>query len=276
MDKDTFKYDIVRESSVETYEELPNHFLADTVEEAEQLYKEFYTLLNGLSYSYSLYTKVDKSDLFGEALIGLARASRDFDPTRSDKFKIFAIYKIKSALNEYIRRNMSAVSIPAYVKRANKHIGLLKNLFEACGMRNDTLYEIIKEKASINIMPSAWLNDQVGDLLKMLKNNAKHSSMTLEKLIRRAEFIPTDMIYDEYITPEEAVTEEKNSLQLTLFIDSIKQYMNTREQDIVERILNGENNRQIGDHYRITGVRIGQILKGIGKKLQREGITLEL
>ncbi len=276
MDKDTFKYDIVKESSVETYEELPKHFLADTVEEAEYLYKKFYTLLNNLSYSYSLYTKIDKSDLFGEALVGLARASRDFDPKRSNKFKIFAVYKIKSALNEYIRKNMSAVSIPAYVRRANKHIGLLRNLFEACGIRGDILYEIIGEGVDRNIMPSAWLNDQVRDLLTKLKNNARNSGLTLKKLVRRAEFIPTEVIYDEYLTPGEAVAEEKNSLQLTLFIENIKQYMNEREQGIVELILNGENNTNIGKHYEITGVRVGQILKGIGERLQREGISLKI
>jgi RNA polymerase sigma factor (sigma-70 family) len=276
MDKDTFKYDIVRESSVEKYEELPEHFLADTIEEAEQLYKEFYALLNNLSYSYSLYTKIDKSDLFGEALIGLARASRDFDPKRSNKFKIFAIYKIKSALNEYVRRNMSAVVIPAYIKRANKHIGLLRNLFEACNMPENTLYKIIEEDVDCNVMPSAWLNDQVRDLLEKLKNNAKNSRIPIQKLVERAGYIPTDVIYDEWLTPEEAATEERNKLHITLFIDNIKQYMNKREQDIVERILNGQNNRQIGDYYKITGVRVGQILKAIGKRLQKEGITLEI
>ena len=274
MEKDIFKYDIVKESSVEKYEELPKHFLADTTEEAEQLYEEFYTLLNNLAYSYSISTNIDKSDLFGEALIGLARAKRDFNPTRSNKFKMFAIYKIKTALNDYVRRNMSSVVIPAYIRRANKHLRLIQDLLQPYG---NILRMIVTDgKLDLSSIESVWVKDKVTLLFEKLKTNAEHARISVKELIRRSEFIPVDMAYNEYLTPEDVINKERDKLQLALFIENIKRYMDEREQQVVEMVLDDIPYRAIGDELQISGTTVSNILKGIGEKLRKKGITLEL
>ena len=119
--------DIITKSPVKKKEEVfLDYYLGDTPEEAEDLFKSFSRLLNIISKAYSVWTGMDKEDLFGTALVGLARAKRDFDPKRSDNFKTFAIYKIKNALNSYYRENKTIVNIPSYVKTANGYINGIK------------------------------------------------------------------------------------------------------------------------------------------------------
>jgi len=272
MDKDKFKYDVIKESSVEPYEELPKHFLADTLEEAEELYNEFFALLNNLSYSYSISTGIDKADLFGQALVGLSRASRDYDDERSDKFKNFAIYKIKSALNDYVRKNRTAVVTPAYIANANRHIELLKDL----GVEP---YNLIRDKKlELEKVSSRWVKDKAVHLLKMLNNAANRANISTKELIRRAEFMPTVIRYDEYMSPDEILQENTDKMYLSLLVENIKDRMDKRELQIAEGVMNGKSYEQIGEELTpsVSSVRVHQILKEFGKKLEKKGINFEL
>ena len=272
MDKDKFKYDVIKESSVEPYEELPKHFLADTLEEAERLYNEFFTLLNNLSYSYSISTGIDKADLFGQALVGLSRASSDYDNKRSDKFKNFAIYKIKSALNDYVRKNRVAVVTPAYVSNANRHIVLLKDL----GVEP---YNLIKDKRSeLKKVSSRWVKSKVIHLLEMLDSAASRANISTKELIRRAEFVPTVIRYNEYMSPDEILQENTDKMHLTLLVESIKSHMNERELQIAEGVMGGKSYEEIGEELipSISRARVCQILKELGEKLEKKGINFEL
>jgi len=272
MDKDKFEYDVVKESSVEAYEELPKHFLADTLEEAEGLYNKFFSLLNNLSYSYSISTGMDKADLFGQALVGLAKASKNYDAKRSPNFKNFAIYQIKSALNEYVRKNKGAVIIPAYITNANRHIKLLKDL----GVDPHKLID--NERSELKKVSSEWVKSKADHLLEMLENAAERASISVKELIRRAEFVPTIIRYDEYINPEEILQENTDRMHMTLLVENIKNHMDERELQIAEGVMSGKSYGQIGEELTpsVSRVRVCQILKELGEKLQKKGINFEL
>ena len=121
-----------------------DYFLGSTPEEAEEVFYEFSDTLNTITKSYHNWSRLDKGDLFGTALVGLARAKRDFDPLRSDNFKAFVILKVKNALNEYYRRNKTAVSIPSYVRIANSYINNIKFVLESCGIGPKDTQNVLK------------------------------------------------------------------------------------------------------------------------------------
>ena len=266
MTRDKFKYDIVKESSVESYEEFPKYFLADTLEEAERLYKDHYSLLNNISYTYSLYSNVSKSDLFGEALIGLARANRDYEDGRGSKFKTFAIYKIKTVLNEYVRKNSGTVAAPAYIKHASRHFELLKGIFKACN--NDSLDECFEKGKLIGKL--GGLKQKASEAFAKLESAAVRASITTEELVRRIEFMPTEVAFDDYLTAEDLLREETNKLEMVMFIDDIKCYISDVEKEIIDCLLDGMPYNKVAKRFNKSTPWVRQKLNDIRDKIQKK------
>ena len=113
---------------------MPEYFLAETADDAQALHDKFSETLNTLSYNYSVATGLPKSDLFGEALIGLARANRDWDSERSEDFKVYAIYRIKEALREFCIDNSSAIHVPMYIRLSSNHYNELVSICKSYGI----------------------------------------------------------------------------------------------------------------------------------------------
>jgi RNA polymerase sigma factor (sigma-70 family) len=233
---DGYKYDIVKQTAVYEYENMPEFFLADTMEEAEKLFSEFSKILNMLSYTYSIATGIDKSDLFGEALIGLGRASRDFDKGRSESFKNFAIVKIKTALNEYVRKNSLPVTIPNYILSAHKIIKMLKKELET---------DFIDR---VEDLPDK--NNQ----LVLLKRAAERARITLEELIKRSEFIPSDIEYNECfdIDALSLFEEDQDKVFKMLTVKKLLSLMDETEKQIAEGIMEGKSYNEIGAEFNKT------------------------
>jgi RNA polymerase sigma factor (sigma-70 family) len=268
MGKGKFKYDVVKGSSVGAYEELPRCFLADTPEEAEKLYKDYYTLLNNISYTYSISTNIDKSDLFGEALIGLARAKRDFDPTRSDNFKAFAIYKIKWALNEYVRKNSRSVIMPAYIRNANRQLTTLKESFNLWGL--DTKY--IDNAVETGVLDIPWakespLKEKIMAKFELLVKGAERAGITVKELVARAEYVPTDVPYDEYATCVEMLEEQTRKLHMSLKVKEMKRFLTPSEIRICEGIMEDKSYDEIAKEFGRTAPWVKQQLNKIKERL---------
>lgn len=233
--KENRRYDIISTSEVPTYEELPEHFLGDTPEEAEKLHNEFSGLLNKMSLNYALTTGLEKSFLFGEALIGLARAKRDFDPKRSNDFKSFVIRKVKDALNECVKDNSSIVTVPRYLKDTNRNI---KALEYATGEKADRILENIHKAA-------------------------ERAGITPEELIIRAASIPEDVEYNEFVESNTSVPkEDENKLNNVMLIMKLKQYMNDTERKIADLIMEDKT-------YEAIGKEFGHTASWVTKKVQK-------
>jgi RNA polymerase sigma factor (sigma-70 family) len=230
---DGYKYDILKQTMVYDYEEMPKFFLADSEKDAEKLFNDFSKILNKLSYSYATLTGLDKSDLFGEALIGLGRASRDFDKGRSDNFKNFAIMKIKDALNEYARKNSLSVSIPNYILLAHRNIEILKKNLEVNHIEN------------IKDLPEE--NNQV----VLLKRAAERANITLDELIERSEFIPSDVEYKEYFDVEtpSTIEEDQDRIFKILTVRKLLSLMDETEKKIADGIMEGKSYMEIGAEF---------------------------
>jgi len=270
MSKDKFKYGIVKESSVESYEEFPKYFLANTLEEAENLYKDNYSLLDNISYTYSSFSNIPKSDLFGEALIGLARANRDYDSERKGaKFKTFAIYKIKTVLNEYVRKNSSIVTVPAYIKHASRHYELLKSIFKSCD--NDLLECCFEsDKLDIEIDTLGTLKPKAVEAFEKLKSAATRANISIKELVERIKFMPIEITYDEYLNPEDLLRSEEDRLNMILFVENLKFYLTDIEKEIVECIMDGMPYNKIAKKFNRSTPWISQKLNVIREKLEEK------
>lgn len=217
MSYDSGKYKVVK-SVARDSEQLPAAFLADSVEEAERVYCEFSSLLNSMSYAYHKNTDLDKADLFGEGLVGLARAVRDFDSTRSSDFNTYAIYRIKDAMNKYVREVNSPVKIPSYIKKANALICELKN-----DLTNDVQCIRVEDIPKDN------------PLLAKLRKYAERSGLCLKDLMERAEYLPNSCEYEE----NSAFSE--NTVFDEILVNELKEYMSEKELIVVEGFLEGKN-----------------------------------
>ncbi len=276
-----FKYNIIKESQVEAYEEFPKHFLADTLEEAEELYKEYHSLLNLISYNYSLASNIDKGDLFGEALVGLARAKRDYEDGRGAKFKTFALYKIKTALNEHVRKNSMSITVPDYIRNANRHLEALKSIFKFCNINEDVLQESFK-KNEFKLFYDTKSGKGFGKLEKkakiLFKNIAKaavRANIATEELIKRAEFVPADIPYEECLDASDVIEAEEDRLFMALLVESVKQYMTATQLTIAEYIMDGKKTyREIGEEFGHSDAWVRQELDKLKEVLKKKGIGL--
>jgi RNA polymerase sigma factor (sigma-70 family) len=217
-------------------EKFLKSYLADTPEEAESVYNQFSGLLNTIAFSYSKVTGLDKSDLFAESLLGLARAKRDFNEERSDNFKTFAIYKIKDALSEYIRKNISPVVIPSYVRKANSLINNLK-----LSLGEQRFFEALEQQDII--------------LLKDLYETAERCNLTVDELVIRASITPSGVEFDDYEGEAETTFSD-------LLIKQVKEKMSPRERVVAEGILQDKTYEEIATEIGKTKARVTQIVKG--------------
>lgn len=256
-----FKYDIIKKGTVHLYEKFLKHFLGDTVEEAESTYKEFSYILNLLSNNYySTSTGIDKVDLFGEALIGLARAKRDFDPKRSTNFKTFAIYKIKDALNEYVRSFSAPISTPAYLKNANRNLNKLDELLSSAGVDVTGI-----DCTDIDVPHE--IKEKYNRLIYLLENEARRAGISLNKLIERTESIPPNMTTDDEIDTDDRAEEK---IYAALLVEKLKSYMTETELIISDMIMKEKTFEEIGIKFNKTAPWVTQQVAKMRDKLKRK------
>lgn len=243
------KIDIISSTPVEDAEEnfLP-FYLGNTPEEAEETYKSFSWLLGIMAENYSRNTDVLMEDYFANAITGLARAKRDWDPTRGGcKFMTFAILKIKNALNECYRKNNTIVSIPAYVRTAHTYITNIKTILEGYNVHPNSIKYILEK----NHLPrfGAFADgdfNRILEELEKLNKLIKNSDLDRINLIKRAEFVPSDMSYDESMTQEELYDRQRQRLAAALVVSKLEDNMTPTELHVAQGIMAGKTYGEIG------------------------------
>ncbi|MGD9158324.1 MAG: hypothetical protein PVG39_07970 [Desulfobacteraceae bacterium] len=246
-------------------EEFLQYYLGDTVEEAEETYLEYESLARKIANSYARTTNISPDDFFAEALTGLARAKRDWEPGRSAnyKFKNFAVRKMRDALNAYCRKNNSIVSVPSYVKIASTYIHNIKNVLEKYGI-NLGIEEVIDGDGIDVLEDSDFMKGEIYKLRKLAEN----SGVSINNIIERAEFIPSSILYEEGITDSELSGREGSRLAAAIIVGKMEDQMTTAELHVARGIMNGESYAEIGKSYEpsrsVSWVQ--QILYGLRKK----------
>lgn len=241
INKEGYKYDVVNQTIVESVENMPKCLLAETSEEAENVYESFKKDLNNLSYLYAVSTKLSKADLFGDALIGLARACRDWDPGRSKNFRSYAIFRIKDALNEFARTNSASISVPAYIKKARYNLDQIMSICKD----NDVDYRTVVEDQELSDKFSMRDAVRCTQLVENLINAATRAKVEYHKFIERISYIPEDVEYKDQVSAE-IHSRNTEMLEAALTVEKIKEYMDEDELAICEGIMLDKSMEEIG------------------------------
>jgi len=248
------KYDIIDNQEVRKPERnLPPYFLGYTKEEAEKTFKDFSNLLNRISYSFSVYTGLDQSDLFGEALNGLAVAKRDCSPGLKHSFKAYATVIIIDFLNEYARKYRATVVTPSYVRKANKYINELKHCLSSTGFESQ-------------VHDTSNIPEECIEFFDKLLRASKRASITVEELVKRAEYLPTNTQYTE----NEVEDSNEEEVSAALLVEKIKEYMTDEELIIADGIMQGKTLGEIGEDLNISGSAVHQRLTKFKKRIMEK------
>lgn len=242
-------------------EKFLKHMLGNTVEEAENTFQEFSKVLNDLARSYSMKSGLDRADLFGEGIVGLARAKRDFDSKRSDNFKTFAIYKIKDAMHSHIRSVSRPTSVPAYIWRLNRWISEARTLLEGAGMTPSMADSVLCGQALF----AENIGERCERLLQFINDEAERQGVDQEKLVRRAESLPSKEEMSE--TSDSSKTKE---LEDRMAVEDLKKHLNETESAIADGIMEGRTHKEIAESLGYTTPWVTQQLKKMRKKLEQE------
>lgn len=249
-DKEIKNIEIAIQEEIDPPEPSMPYILGDTIDEAEEVYQKYEKYLNRLSGSYSEVYGLEKSDLFIEALFGLSRAVAEYDSSRSDDFRTFAITKMKDALDTYVRRMRSVVSIPAYISKTHS---LLKRI------KDETLSS--KERAKA---------------VELFQKAAKRANITTSELLKRAEVLPTktdyDLLADYNIVEANAETKKTTA---SLIVDKLFKRLTDREKRVAEELMEGWTPADIARNLNITPSAVSQTIKKMKGRLEKLGVELE-
>lgn len=256
------------------------YFLGNTKEAADKLYKTYASVLSHLARKYAMYNSASEEDLIQEGAIGLARAVRDFDESRSENFNIFAMYKIKDSMREFVAKQGNNVHIPQYIKEATRLILKLTELLNKVSPAKERDFESIWVDSKIYDDESEIIKN-INNVRDSLMSLAHRSGTTVDQLLERAELYPSDTtgLEDIYVvgdlrsTISSELVENDMVAQLTArkSIDKLKEVLTEDDFNLLyAHYVDGMTVRQlepiIGIKAASITVKIHTILKSIQKK----------
>lgn len=256
------------------------YFLGDSKEEAEKVYKSFFTDLTMLSRKAAFLSGMNREDLFQEAVIGLARAKRDFEKDRSENFRIFAIYKIKDAIREHISSQQRDVRVPQYLLDATS---LIRQLTEKM-KKGVTLPEYLPLseiwRMSSDFKSEASLEEDVKKIRISLINLSDRTHTSVPELLERLDLTPTMLVDISEIDKKTLIDPEMeiiNSLSSDLAIYKLKKLLSQDDFDLLYlRFVEGYTFRELADKFNISevslSVKVNKLVSGLKGK---RGVILE-
>ena len=255
------------------------HFIADTPEDAERLAVEYKKTIELLASNYARYTGIDEieEDLIQEGLIGLARATRDWEEGRSENFRTFAIYKIKDAMKEFTSNQSKSIRIPQYIKDASSLASKLQKVMGLAGLLKETDYVSVWEQSASCDENSDVIRD-ITFLRKSLNNLADRSCTTVEQLLERVELYPANMadmdeiqnIGDISKMTTESVEEDIIAVLLAhKSVEKLKTILTEDEYELLySHYVDGKTVRDLAPELDISAATVTIRIKNIRERLQ--------
>ena len=232
-------------------EEFLPYYLGETLEEAEDNYRSFAVFVELISNSYANNTGIDAGEMFSAAIDGLARAVRDWDPNRGEgKFRTYATFRIRTSLNDCIRRNKSVVNIPEYIRVAHLYITNIKTILEMYGESPESTSYALRH-ATVNYLGKIHSTDiqRVQAELDKLSRLAANSKVPYLNLIDRGEYVPIDAYLNDDMTQEELYEAERRRMAAALMVSKLQDKMTYAELHVANGIIAGKCYAEIGRTY---------------------------
>lgn len=257
-----FKFLVVKKG-IPVYDGFPKHLLGDTVEEAEIFFKKFSKTVNDLARSYATKTGLERSDLFGEAILGLAKARRDFDPKRGD-FKTYAIFHMKNSIQKYIRTAAMPVIVPAYIVKVNRWINELESLIPH--LNKDEKEEVLYGKMYM-LLADDRLQERFERLNQMLADETKRLGLSRQNLIERARVLPCTPCGNYLIEKED---DQEQRILAKIVLDKLKNHMTETELTITNMLMEGKTYEEIGNSFSRSRAWVCLQLKEMRNRLRNK------
>ncbi len=223
--------------------------------ELKEVLAKLTPFMNKVSKTYSKTTGIDKKELFGEANIALVKAKKDFDSLRGKSFNAYAKYIIVDALNEYVRKNKSLISIPRYIHRAN---GIIKRIKKMIDQDDELFQKLISGEVVLD-------NPDINKQLTFLARAAKRAGITIKQMVDRSEFLPTPI--DKKESFEVSTENEQQKLIMKIFIKQVQKGFTKEERTVANYLMDDVSVRNISKKEGIPVKEIKRIMVNIKKKM---------
>lgn len=217
-----------------------------------------------IAFEYARYgAKV--LDLVQEGNVGLMRAVRDFNPYKDVRLTTYAVYWIRSYIQDYLLRNWSIVRVgtTAAQKKLFYNLKREQEKFEREGLKPEPkqiAHELNVEESDVKLMQQRMSGRDVSLSAPASGGDDSSVGTTLSNTV--ADTAPL------------ASTQIEASEQAALFKKALGEFrkeLDERERAILEDRLLAENPKtlvEIGDAYGVTKERARQLEERIKKKLR--------
>lgn len=236
------KYKVIAEkdlASTDT-EAFPKYLLGNTLVDAEETFARFEKYINTLAASYHFMTGVDKSEFFGDAVIALGKARRDFDKKKSSNFIAYAKFLIVDAMNECIRNNIAIVKVPSYIYKAHKIIVRIKSYaVDNCVDVTDVLY-------SDDYLVSESVKLKISEDKNKLERAAERAGLPYRELIKRAEYIPLVLSKEDGMADLIPANKTHEAVLAKIIVDTVTPLLDKDEKTISEMLMKDLPRSEIG------------------------------
>lgn len=234
MSKSSDKVEQTLEELIKNKDALPERARKDLVEHI----RDYQRLIMKMAHKY-VRNRVEYDDLVQEAMIGLMMADRDFDPTRSEDFHTYAIYRMKGKMYEYCIGNESPIYVPTHVAKAASYVKQMRRLLErepALGQSEvdpDDVIRVSKHKIEANFLPTTRVD--LKELKRKLGRIAINSKMEYEKLSDLAIKSLSLIVSDEVLMKVPDDADDINDLVLTGEMKSyLKEHLGEKKYAVIE------------------------------------------
>lgn len=246
---------------------LPPAAQKDVVEH----YGEYKRLIGKMARKY-VRDRVEYEDLIQEAAIGLILACRQYDPSRSDNFHRYAIYRMKGKMYEYCIGNENPIYVPTHIAKAASYIKQMRRLLgnqPYIDEKSNIIIEIasVKEHAEEKKLKKPVQYD-LSELKRKLGNIANNSRMTYEKLAGLAMESLSMIVSDDILSkfPEEGAVIE-DIVSNSQLAHQLKESLGERKFTVLYMRTMGWNLREISEHLEKLGYTNRQ-----GKRITRQAV----
>jgi len=256
-------------------ENFPTHFLGNSDEEAEQCLTKYERDVKLLASKFTMLTGADQEDLFQEGLIGLARAKRDFEESRSSSFRIFAIYKIKDSMKEFVTKQNRNIKVPQYIVSTNRLTDELRDTLKKGVDIEPFLSNMDVWNFSFEYEGDQEIKREVAAIRERIENMALRSATTVPQLLERAEIMPSFTFDVEDYNLVDTDTGDVESdlldkLDAENLVKIIKDIIEPEEFELLyKRFVEGKTIRELEPEYGIRAASIVTKTNKILHKLQR-------
>lgn len=147
--------------------------------------KEYKRLISNMAYKY-VRGRAEYEDLIQEAFVGLVIAGDNFDESRSEDFRTYAITRMRGKMYEYGIRNDTLISIPTHVAKAVSYVRQISKLLdkELPDDKDGIKLELLKNRRcpTLEKKLSVGALEKLDSLKQRLENIARNSKISYETL----------------------------------------------------------------------------------------------